>query len=49
MPNIRKESDSLGVFELPADQLWGDQTQRSLEVKHCHSSRDGQGSAAHWA
>jgi fumarate hydratase class II len=48
MPNIRKETDSLGVVEVPADKLWGDQTKRSLEVKHCHSWRDGHGSAAGW-
>src|ERR1700731_1391966 len=30
MTNIRKESDSLGVVEVPADKLWGAQTQRSL-------------------
>jgi fumarate hydratase class II len=29
--DIRKESDSLGVVEVPADKLWGAQTQRSLE------------------
>lgn len=28
---IRKESDSLGEVEVPADKLWGAQTQRSLE------------------
>ena len=28
---IRQESDSLGVVEVPADKLWGAQTQRSLE------------------
>src|SRR6201993_1234334 len=28
---IRKEMDSLGVVEVPADKLWGAQTQRSLE------------------
>jgi fumarate hydratase class II len=27
----RKESDSLGVVEVPVDKLWGAQTQRSLE------------------
>jgi fumarate hydratase class II len=27
----RKESDSLGEVEIPADKLWGAQTQRSLE------------------
>jgi fumarate hydratase class II len=31
MNNIRKETDSLGVIEVPADRLWGAQTQRSLE------------------
>ena len=31
MANTRKESDSLGVVEVPADKLWGAQTQRSLE------------------
>ena len=31
MAQTRKESDSLGVVEVPADKLWGAQTQRSLE------------------
>jgi fumarate hydratase class II len=31
MTSYRKESDSLGVVEVPADKLWGAQTQRSLE------------------
>ena len=31
MPDIRKESDSLGIVEVAADKLWGAQTQRSLE------------------
>src|SRR5882672_6172599 len=31
MTNMREESDSLGVVEVPADKLWGAQTQRSLE------------------
>jgi fumarate hydratase, class II len=31
MAGIRKETDSLGVVEVPADKLWGAQTQRSLE------------------
>src|SRR5215470_4127714 len=31
MPRIRKETDSLGDVEVPADKLWGAQTQRSLE------------------
>jgi fumarate hydratase, class II len=29
--NIRKETDSLGEVQVPADKLWGAQTQRSLE------------------
>ena len=31
MAKTRKETDSLGVVEVPADKLWGAQTQRSLE------------------
>jgi fumarate hydratase class II len=31
MANMRTESDSLGQVEVPADKLWGAQTQRSLE------------------
>jgi len=31
MTEFRRESDSLGVVEVPADKLWGAQTQRSLE------------------
>src|SRR5689334_7458046 len=31
MVESRKESDSLGDVEVPADKLWGAQTQRSLE------------------
>ncbi len=31
MTNFRKESDSLGEVDVPADKLWGAQTQRSLE------------------
>jgi fumarate hydratase, class II len=31
MTNFRKETDSLGIVEVPADKLWGAQTQRSLE------------------
>ena len=31
MSNMRQETDSLGVVEVPADKLWGAQTQRSLE------------------
>jgi fumarate hydratase class II len=31
MENTRKETDSLGVIEVPADKLWGAQTQRSLK------------------
>jgi fumarate hydratase, class II len=31
MGNVRKESDSLGEVDVPADKLWGAQTQRSLQ------------------
>src|ERR1700745_2939097 len=30
-PNMRKETDSLGEVDVPADKWWGAQTQRSLE------------------
>jgi len=30
-PNSRTETDTFGPIEVPADQLWGAQTQRSLE------------------
>jgi fumarate hydratase, class II len=29
--SMRTESDSFGTIEVPADRLWGAQTQRSLE------------------
>jgi fumarate hydratase, class II len=31
MTDLRKETDSLGEVDVPADRLWGAQTQRSLE------------------
>ena len=31
LQTFRKESDSLGVVEVPSDKLWGAQTQRSLQ------------------
>jgi fumarate hydratase class II len=31
MTDVRTETGSLGVVEVPADTLWGAQTQRSLE------------------
>jgi fumarate hydratase class II len=31
MTEFRSETDSMGVVEVPADKLWGAQTQRSLE------------------
>ena len=31
MTDLRRETDSLGVVEVPADKLWGAQTQRSIE------------------
>jgi fumarate hydratase class II len=38
MPETRIEADSLGSVEVPADKLWGAQTQRSLE--HFSIGRD---------
>src|ERR1700761_2666458 len=38
MTGVRKETDSLGVVEVPSDKLWGAQTQRSLE--HFSIGRD---------
>jgi fumarate hydratase, class II len=38
MADIRKETDSLGEVEVPANKLWGAQTQRSLE--HFSIGRD---------
>jgi fumarate hydratase class II len=38
MVEMRKETDSLGVVEVPADKLWGAQTQRSL--KHFSIGKD---------
>jgi fumarate hydratase, class II len=38
MTNVRKETDSLGEVEVPADKLWGAQTQRSL--KHFSIGKD---------
>ncbi len=32
MVEMRKETDSLGVVEVPANKLWGAQTQRSTSV-----------------
>src|SRR5947199_4217020 len=31
MTEIRRETDSMGIVEVPGDKLWGAQTQRSLE------------------
>jgi fumarate hydratase, class II len=38
MTEVRRETDSLGQVEVPADKLWGAQTQRSLE--HFSIGRD---------
>jgi len=38
MDNVRMEADSLGEISVPADRLWGAQTQRSLE--HFSIGRD---------
>jgi fumarate hydratase class II len=31
MPKTRREHDSVGEIDVPADRLWGAQTQRSIE------------------
>jgi fumarate hydratase class II len=33
MTEVRIETDSLGVVEVPADKLWGAQTQRSFRSR----------------
>src|SRR5438309_3758369 len=38
MTDVRKETDSLGEVAVPADKLWGAQTQRSLE--HFSNGKD---------
>src|SRR6195256_2751258 len=38
MRNMRRETDSLGEVDVPADKLWGAQTQRSLQ--HFSIGRD---------
>src|SRR5215469_9204043 len=42
MAGMRTETDSVGMVQVPADKLWGAQTQRSLE----HFTRHGQRSYA---
>ena len=32
MPDIRKETDGLGVVEVPSGKLWSVQTQHSFEL-----------------
>ncbi len=39
MKNIRLERDTFGAIEVPAEQLWGAQTQRSLEYFHISTER----------
>src|SRR4029077_19932621 len=39
MPNMRTERDTFGEIEVPADRLWGAQTQRSLEHFRISSER----------
>jgi len=39
MPQSRTERDSFGVIEVPADRLWGAQTQRSLHHFNISSER----------
>jgi hypothetical protein len=44
--NVRKETDSTGVVEVPAGNSAATRRNVSLEVKHCDSWLDGHGSAA---
>ncbi len=39
LPTLRKEHDSFGDIEVPAEHLWGAQTQRSLEFFRISSER----------
>jgi fumarate hydratase class II len=39
MSQSRKENDSFGTIEVPAERLWGAQTQRSMEHFHISSER----------
>ncbi|MDU2941018.1 MAG: class II fumarate hydratase [Enterobacteriaceae bacterium] len=39
MTTHRSEKDSMGAIEVPADKLWGAQTQRSLEHFHISSEK----------
>jgi len=39
MASTRAERDSLGAIEVPADRLWGAQTQRSLQFFHISTER----------
>ena len=48
-PDIRKETDSLGKVDVPADKLWGAQTQRSLEHFSIGQLRRRQISSPHWS
>jgi hypothetical protein len=43
VPDIRKETDSLGEVDVPADKLWGAQTQRSLQHFSLHASLEWRG------
>jgi fumarate hydratase, class II len=44
MTNVRTETDSMGSIDVPADKLWGAQTQRSLQ--HFSSGREPRGGVA---
>src|SRR5262249_10276468 len=37
MPDVRVEKDSMGEVRVPAERLWGGQTQRASD--HCSASR----------
>ena len=47
MTTVRHEKDSMGAIDVPADKLWGAQTQRSLEhFRHYQRRRRSAGGQA---
>ncbi len=43
MTTHRSEKDSMGAIEVPADKLWGAQTQRSLEHFRISTEKNARG------
>lgn len=46
---FRTEHDSMGELQVPADALWGAQTQRAVQNFRCPGSRCRAVSFARWA